>query len=91
MFRKNVLRSHLSYKSFLNRSIWPIDETQRRSTTPGQSAPGSNDNEGVHYAPHTSRTEIPLSDVIFLWIKSASGQDFLNFLVDAPVKTKLNT
>ena len=31
----------------LNSSIWPIDRTLSGATTPGQSGPGSDDNEGV--------------------------------------------
>ena len=30
-----------------NSSIWPIDQTLSGATTPGQSGPGSDDNEGV--------------------------------------------
>ena len=30
-----------------NSSIWPIDETLSMATTPGQSGPGSDGNEGA--------------------------------------------
>ena len=32
-------------------SIWPIDRTLSGATTPGQSRPGSDGNEGVLYIP----------------------------------------
>ena len=35
-------------------SIWPIDRTLSGATTPGQSRPGSNDNEGVFHIPQSS-------------------------------------
>ena len=39
-----------------NSSIWPIDKTQLDATTPGQSAPGSNCNEGVLCIPQIIKT-----------------------------------
>ena len=35
-------------------SIWPIDRTQSGATTPGQSWPGGNGNEGVLRIPQSS-------------------------------------
>ena len=35
-------------------SIWPIDRTLSGATTPGQSGPGSNGNEGVLHIPQCS-------------------------------------
>ena len=37
-----------------NSSIWPIDRTLSGATTPGQSGPGSNGNEGVLHIPKIS-------------------------------------
>ena len=34
-------------------SIWLIDRTLSGATTPGQSGPGSDDNEGVLHIPNT--------------------------------------
>ena len=51
----------MEYKSFLNRSIWPIDWTQTGTITPGQSGPGSNGNKG--------RGKINLSDIFNTKIK----------------------
>ena len=39
-----------------NSSIWPIDKTLLDATTPGQSEPGSNDNEGVLHISQSSKT-----------------------------------
>ena len=35
-------------------SIWPIDRTLSGATTPGQSEPGSDGNEGIHRIPQSS-------------------------------------
>ena len=46
-------------------SIWPIDRTLSGATTPGQSGPGSDGNEGVLHIPHSSRlTGAPPSDCL---------------------------
>ena len=37
-----------------NSSIWPIDRTISGATTPGQSRPGSDGNEGVLYIPQSN-------------------------------------
>ena len=39
-----------------NSSIWLIDRTQSDATTPGQSGPGNNGNEGVLHIPQNSKT-----------------------------------
>ena len=50
-------------KKKLNSSIWPIDETQTvYYTTPVQSGPGSNGNEGVLNIPQSSRTGVSSSN-----------------------------
>ena len=43
-----VCNISILHESFLNWSIWLIDGTLTGSSTPSQSGPGSNDNEGVH-------------------------------------------
>ena len=45
-----------------NGSIWQINVTLTDTTTPGQSRPESNGNEGVHYIPQSSRSGASLSD-----------------------------
>ena len=48
-----------------NCSIWPIDKTLSGATTPGQSEPGSNGNEGVLHIPQSSSiTGALLSDCL---------------------------
>ena len=48
-----------------NSSIWPIDRTQSGATTPGQSGPGSDGNEGVHdISQSSSITGASLSDCL---------------------------
>ena len=42
-----------------NNSIWLIDGTLTGATTPGQSGPASNDNEGVLHILQSSRTGAP--------------------------------
>ena len=37
-----------------NSSIWPINRTLSGTTTPSQSGPGSDGNEGVHHIPQSS-------------------------------------
>ena len=51
-----------------NSSIWPIDRTLSGATTPAQSGPWSNANEGVLCIPQSSRiTEASLSDCLMLY------------------------
>ena len=57
----------IKYKSFLNRSIWPIYETLTGTTTSGQSGPGSNGNEGVFHTTQISRTGVSPSDVVWCY------------------------
>ena len=47
--------SHIEFKIFANRSIWPTDGTLTGTTTLGQNGPGINDNEGVIYTLRRSR------------------------------------
>ena len=42
-----VLIIPVKYESFLNISIWAIDETLLGITTPGQGGPGSNGCKGI--------------------------------------------
>ena len=48
-------------------SIWPIERTLSGATTPGQSSPGSNGNEGALHIPQRFKAESSLSwfNVIF--------------------------
>ena len=46
----------------LNSSIWPIGKTLSGATTPGQSEPGSNSNEGVLHITKGSKTGASPSD-----------------------------
>ena len=41
-----------------NSSIWPIDMTLSKATTPGQSGPGSNGNERVLHILQSSKTGV---------------------------------
>ena len=43
-------------------SIWPIDGTLSSATTPGQSEPGGNGNEGVIHIPQISKAGVLPSD-----------------------------
>ena len=46
-------------------SIWPIDKTLSGATTPGQSGPGSDGNEGVLRLPKSSKiSESKASDCL---------------------------
>ena len=52
----------------LNISTEPLKGTLTETSTPGQSEPGSNGNEGVLHIPHSSRTEdSPLDAVGWLF------------------------
>ena len=46
--------SHLFAYSLNAKQFWPIDRTLSKATTPGQSRPGSNGNEGVLRIPTTA-------------------------------------
>ena len=52
------------YKSFLSRSISPMDETLTGMTTQSQSEPGSNGNKGVFDYHLISKTEASPSDAV---------------------------
>ena len=52
---------------WLNSSILPIYETLTGTTTPGQSGPGSNGNEGILSIPQSSNTEASLSYDLVLY------------------------
>ena len=54
--------------STINNSIWPIYGTLTATTTPGQNGPESNDNEGVHHIPQSSRTGLSPSDAVLCYI-----------------------
>ena len=46
-------------------SIWPIDRTLSSATTPGQSGPGNDGNEGLLHIPQSSSiTGTSLSDCL---------------------------
>ena len=56
------------------RSFWTIDRTLSDATTPGQSGPGSDGNEGVHRIPQSSRiTGTSLSDSLVLYPEYGGG------------------
>ena len=65
--------SPIEYKYFLNRSIWPLDNTQTGINTPGQSGPWSNGDEWVLHTPQISRT----GDTIRCGLLSYTGHLFL--------------
>ena len=54
----------IEYKSFFNKSIWPIDETLTGTTTPGQGGPGSNGNKEVLHTPQISKIEDSISNAV---------------------------
>ena len=47
-----------------NSSIWPIDRTLSGATTPDQSGPGSDGNEGVLHISQSSKAELSSSDCL---------------------------
>ena len=50
--------------NFLNRSIWPINESLTGTTNLGPSGPGSNSSEGVLHILQISRTGASPLDVV---------------------------
>ena len=56
--------SPIKYDKFLNRSIWPIDNTQTGTTNSGQKRCGSNGNEGVLHTPQICRTGASPSNTV---------------------------
>ena len=58
-------------------SIWPIDRTLSGATTPGQSGPGSDSNEGVLCIPESSSiTGTSLSDCLVLYSGHSLGESY---------------
>ena len=56
-------------------SIWPIDRTLSGATTPGQSGPGSNGNEGALRIPQSSSiTGTSTSDCLVSYPRHSLGQ-----------------
>ena len=65
-----------------NSSIWVIDRTLSGTTTPGQSGPGSDDNEeGLRILPNSSITGASPSDCLKSYTgHSLAGGQSLNIL-----------
>ena len=60
-----------------NSSIWAIDKTLSGATTPGQSGPGSNGNEGVLHIPQSSNiTEVSASDCLVSYTGHSLGESY---------------
>ena len=53
----------------LNSSIWSIDGTLTNTTTPGQSGPGINGNEGVLQISQSSKTKVSPSDGLVSYLE----------------------
>ena len=64
----------LNINIFLNRPIWPMDETLTGNATPSQSGPGNKDNgEMTSYFPelapnHWMQFNIVLRNTVFCWV-----------------------
>ena len=56
-----------------NSSIWPIVRTLSAATTPGQSEPASNDNEGILHILQISRTGALPSEGLVLYLGHSLG------------------
>ena len=56
-----------------NSSIWPIDKTLSGATTPGQSGPGTNGNEGVPFNHQSSKTGVTSSDYLVSYPGHSGG------------------
>ena len=69
--------------------IWSIDETLRGTTTPDQSGPGSNVNEGVLHIPQSSKTEASPSDAISCHIQDTHREDLTSLQRCSPQQTGL--
>ena len=65
-----------------NSSIWPIDRILSGATTPSQSGPGSNGNEGVFHIPHSS-TDWSLNIRLFSVISRTLVEGWLALCRDA--------
>ena len=58
-------------------SIWPVDRTLSRATSPGQSGPGNNGNEGVLRIPQSSCiTGAALSDCFVSYLEHSLGESY---------------
>ena len=66
-----------------NSSTWPIDGTLLGTTTPEQSGPRSNGNEGVLQIPQSSRTRASPSDAVESHIQDTFWREVLPFCRDA--------
>ena len=66
-----------------NSSIWPIDRSLLGVTTPGQSRPGSDDNEEVLYIPQNFKSGASLSDSFVLYPGYSLLGEGLTLLGDA--------
>ena len=64
-----------------NSFIWLIYRSLSGATTPGQSVPGSNGNEGVIHIPQSSRTRSSPSDCLVSYPEHSLG--FLPLCRDA--------
>ena len=58
-----MLNNKNPYKC-LNNSVWPIDGTLTRTTTPGQSGARGNGNKGVLHIPQSSRARASSLDAV---------------------------
>ena len=78
---KTVLFQAIQFcKSTQFNSIWPIDKTLSGATTPGQSEPGSDVNEGVLCIPQSSSiTGTSLSDCLVSYIRTLIGVGYTPF------------
>ena len=69
-------------------SLWPIDRTLSGATTPHQSGPGSNGNEGVFCIPQSSSiTRASLSDCLV----SYTGHSMVEFYPSAEMQSVYST
>ena len=66
-----------------NSFIWPINKTLSGTTTPGQSWPGSNGNEGALHIPQSSRTESSPSDCLMSYPGHSVGRRVLHLCINA--------
>ena len=59
-----------------NSSIWPIDRALSGATTPGQSEPGSDDNEGVLRIPQSSNITGPWPSEFLVSYQDTHREEF---------------
>ena len=60
----------------LNSSIWPIDRTLSSASTPSQSGPGSDGNEGVLRISQSSKTEVSPSICFMSYSGHSLGESY---------------